>query len=257
MVAVVHRAIVLLHVWHQVVHQVQTEHIAAEVRCRNLRSIGHRRQQLVRIAVRQYDNHVLRLPLSNQIVQDVVHASHLIIYFLRIGGSTNQVEHRVFRFPVLPIGSRQIDQRMVRSTQALRVVAHILHTSVRHVSDVMNQSSLAVWNFQQTVLESFIRKIQLALWVHDAHTIYHKAIRIHVGSSRTERHAPHTSVGIAFHLLSSRKLNINQHLLCIVVLVLKRHRTIIVADGRWLLCKSLHRRTHQNTCNKHPDTSSK
>ena len=63
MVSIVDGAVMLFHVWHQVVSQVEAEHVFSEHRLRHASQAetGWCGQQLIGIAIRQYHNHLLCL----------------------------------------------------------------------------------------------------------------------------------------------------------------------------------------------------
>ena len=108
---------------------------------------------------------------------------------------------------------------------------HILHTSVRHILDVVD--ALAVADLQQAVLKALVREIELVAWVHHAHSVDHEAIGIHVGCSRTECSRPYT-VGALGHRLTAGKLNIHLYVFRMVVPILEGYCTILIHDGRLL-----------------------
>ena len=106
---------------------------------------------------------------------------------------------------------------------------YVLNTSVRHILDVVRQSVLRL-DLQQTVLEALVGEILRILRIHYADAIDNEAIGVHVRRGRTESHCPDT-IGITLHLLTSSKLDIHQHTLCRVVLIVKGHGSIWITDG--------------------------
>ena len=150
MVGIVDGAVMTLNIRHQVIVQIQTEHVAPEARSRcseHARLRGG--QQLVGVTVRQHHDHLLSLALSQQVVEDIVHTTNLIVYFLCVSRTADAVEHGVFLLRVLLVLRGQIDHRLVRGTQTLRVVVDIVELTVRHVLDVVSQRTFACWNLQQ------------------------------------------------------------------------------------------------------------
>ena len=226
-VAVVFRAVVLLDVGHQVVHEVQAERIAAKLRRGCSSCLGSLcRHQLQRIAVGQHHNHLLRLLVGKEVVQDVVHASHLVVHLLRVRRAADEVEHRVALLHVLHVVGRQIDDGVVRGADGLRIVMDVLHASVRHLPDVVRQLATAR-NLQQAVLEPLVGEVLRIHRVHHAHAVHHVAVRIHVGSRRAQRHAPR-AIFAPRHLLAAGKLHVHQHRLRRVVLILESHRPVSI-----------------------------
>ena len=118
MVLIINGTIVLFYIRHQVVNQILTEHIATEAGLRSTVSIGSC-QQLCRITVWQHNNHLLGLLLCQQIVEDIVYTSHLIINFFSICCSTNQIEHRILLIEVHHVVWWQVYNRVISSTQTL------------------------------------------------------------------------------------------------------------------------------------------
>ena len=107
---------------------------------------------------------------------------------------------------------------------------HILDGAVRHILDVVSQSVFR-FDFQQTVLKALVREVLWIVRVHNAHTVNHETIGIHVGRSGSQRHSPQSCLCILLHRLAPSKLHIHQHLFGLVVLVLECHRTIGITDG--------------------------
>ena len=114
-----------------------------------------------------------------------------------------------------------------------------------HILDVVGQSVFRL-DFQQTVFKSLVREVLWIIWVHNANPINNKAVGIHVGGSRSQRHGPQPCLCILLHGVAPSKLHINQHLFGLVVLVLECHRTIIIADGLGI---SLHTAGHEKNQN--------
>ena len=233
MVAVVDSAVVLLNVRQKVVDEVTAEHISSELclRCCGSRWGG---QQLIRITVWQYHDHLLCGTFCQQVVKDIVHASHLIVHLFSICRSTDEIEHRVFLVGILLITWWQIHHGIVGCAKALGIVMDIFNTTVYHVTYVMCQRFLVVVNLKKTVLESLVGEILRILGVHDADTVNDEAVGVHIRSRRTQRYCPCSGVGIFHHRVSAGKLHVNQHFLCIVVPVAERHRTVRIARGRCL-----------------------
>ena len=117
----------------------------------------------------------------------------------------------------------------------------VLHTSVRHIADVVGQRAVA-GNLQQAVLEALVGEVERILGIHDAHPVDDEAIGVHVGSDGglgipfvTQRDGP-CAVGTTGHLFPPGKLDIHQDALGILVLVLESHRAVGI--GTWLCAGS-------------------
>ena len=74
---------------------------------------------------------------------------------------------------------------MVGGTKALGVVADILDAAMRHVADVVNQRTVLRLDVKQTVLETLIGEVRVALRIHDADAVDFEVIGIHVRGGRT------------------------------------------------------------------------
>ena len=240
--------VVLLDVGHQVVDEVLTEDITTETHLRGnlitafLRCGARHRGgsvlkfQLHGVAIGQYDNHLLRLFFGEQIVEDIVHAAYFIIDLLRVGGTADEVEHRVFLLHVGHIGRGQIYNGVVGSAKALGVIVDILNTTMRYVQDVVGQSTCLRLHFQQAILKALIGEVLGILRIHHADAVNDIAVGIHVGGNRTESHRPQT-VGTTCHLFTAGKLHIDKYGLGRIVLVLERHCSVIICSG---LCHAHH-----------------
>ena len=204
MVGIVHRTVVLLDIRHQVVDQVLAEHVLAKAhrfgqRLRKLLRClpRHRRGclwnfQLIGVTVWQHDDHLLRSLLGQQVVEDVIDASHLIVHLLGIRRSTDQVEHGIFLLHISYVVGRKDDDSIIGGTKTLGVIVHILYASMRHILDVVRQGTRLGRNLQQAVLKALVGEILWILRVHHTHAVHDEAVRIHVWSRRTYRHCPHT-----------------------------------------------------------------
>ena len=235
MVSVVDGAIMALHVIHQIASDVITHHIAhhthtAAKTAKTASWCWCRRKQLGWVTIRQHNNHFLSFSLSNQVVEDVVHTSHLVVHLFRISRTAKQIEHWILLVLVRIILRRKIDDGVVHTFQAVRIVVNILHQTMRHLLDVMSQRARLGRDFQEAVLKALIGEILRTERVHHAHAIHHKTIRVHVGSSRSECGCPHT-IRTFRHGVSASKLHIHLHILGIGVLILESHRTIRIADS--------------------------
>ena len=116
MVAIVDSTIVLFHIRHQVVDDVLSEYITAKTHLGNTSLSRHSAEQLRWVTIGKHDNHFLCLSFGQQVVEDVVHPSHLIIYFFRIGGTTDQIENRILLVAVTHIAWWQINHGLVGAT---------------------------------------------------------------------------------------------------------------------------------------------
>ena len=231
MVGIVDRAVVLLDIGHQVVGEVEAEDVLAEHGLRHTSTGGRCGQQLIGIAVGQHHDHLLCLPLCQEVVEDIVHAAYLIIYLFCIRRTADAVEHGVFLILVLLVLWGQIDDGLIGGTQVLRVVMDIFYLSVGHVLDVVRQTALAGRNLQQAVLETLVGEVQGILGVHHAHTVDDEAVGVHVWGGRTQGDGPQSRLGVVLHGVAPCELHIDQHLLGLVVLVLECHGAVCVADG--------------------------
>ena len=239
MVAVGLGAIVLVDIRQQVVDEVVAEDVTAKAHLTgNLvaallgGSTRHRRRGILRlqlhgIAVGQHDNHLLGLVGSQQVVEDVVDAPHLVVDLLRVSSAADEVEYGVFLFAVHHVAGWQVDDGMVGGSQTLGVVADIFDAAVGHVEDVMRQCAVLRGNLQQAVLEALVREVLRVLRIHHAHAVNDVAVGIHVRGGRPEGHRP-CAVGTTGHLLAASKLHVHQHSLGSVVLVTERHGPVIV-----------------------------
>ena len=230
-VSIVDGTVVALYVGHQIVVEVEAEHIAPESRSR---CSEHARrwcgQKLIRVAVWQHNDHLLGLALCEQVVENIVHAPHLVVDLLSIGSTADAVEYGIFLVRILLVLRRQIDHGLIRGPETLGVVMDVFHLTVGHILDVVGQSLLA-GNLQQTVLETLIREVLGILRIHHAHTVDNKTVGIHVGSDGAEGDGPESCLGIPRHGVAPGKLYIDQHLLGLVVLVLERHGSVGIANG--------------------------
>ena len=116
MVGIVDGTIVALHVWHQIIDQVHTEHILTKHCLWHAAILRLGRQQFVGITIGHNDNHFLCSAFSNKVIEDIISTTYFIIYLFGIGGSTNQVEHRIFLPSILLIPRWQIDDGLIRGT---------------------------------------------------------------------------------------------------------------------------------------------
>ena len=251
MVGIIHRAVVLFDIRHEVVDEVLAEHVTAKA-CLGLTACGLRfsGQQLRGVAIRQHDNHLLSLLVSQQIVENVIHTAHLVIYLLGICRTTDEIEHGILLLEVLHIRRWQIDNSLIGGTKALGVIVDILQTSVRHIFDIVRQCAVAR-NLQKAVLETFVGEVLVVLRVHHAHSINDEAIGIHVRGSRSQRRSPHARLFVAGHGVTACKLHIDLHILGLIVLVEECHCSILIAtDGfrSLLLSPATNARQHSKSC---------
>ena len=188
MILIVDGTVVFLDIRHQVVDQVLTEHVATKTGLWSTVS-SRRCQQFGGITIRQHDNHLLGSLLCQQIVEDIVHTTHLIINLFGISSTTNQIEYRVFLITTHHVVGWQIHDGGIGAAQTLRVIMDILHGAMGHILDVVGQSVFR-FDLQQTVLKALVGEVLWVVGVHDAHTVNHEAIGIHVGGSRTQCHGP-------------------------------------------------------------------
>ena len=242
MVGIVDGAVVGLDIGHQVVDEVLAENIASET-CLWLAIVSGgtavRRggQQLRRIAVGQYDYHLLGTFVGQQVVKDIIDAAHFIIDLLGVGSTADEVEHRILLLQVLHVTRRQIDNGLIGTAKAFGVIMHVFQTAMWYLSDVVRQGAVLRGYLQQAVLKALVREILRVLRIHDAGAVHNKAIRIHVGSDRSEGDSPLT-VGTALHFLASGELHIYQHILSRVVPVGESHRPVIVRTRLCACCRS-------------------
>ena len=116
MVAIVDGTVVLLHIRHQVVDDVLGEYITAKTHLGNTSLCRHCAEQLRWVTIGQYDNHLLCLSFGQQVIEDIVHSSHLIIYFFSISGTTDQIEHGIVLVAVTHVAWWQINNGLVGAT---------------------------------------------------------------------------------------------------------------------------------------------
>ena len=231
--SIVDGAVVAFHIRHQIVDEIETEHIAAEIRHGNRSGIGRLGQQFIGIAIGQHHYHLFGLPLGNQVVEDIVHAAHLIIHLFGVGGSADEIEHGILFLRVLLVAGRQADHRLIDSAQVLGIVVDVFHTAVGNGTDVVGQTALT-GNLEQTVLKTFVWEILVALRIHDAHAIDNETVGIHVGGGGSESCGPQSGRRVFLHRLAASKLHIDLHILGLVVLVLEGYGAVGVANGRGL-----------------------
>ena len=227
MVGIVDGTVVALHIGHQVFVQVEAEHVTEHATHTTRAGLG--RQQFGGIAIRQHHDHLFGLAFSQQVVEDIVHTTNLIIHFLGIRCTTDQIEHRIFLVLVLLVLRGQIDDGLVRGTQTLGVIVDILQLAVGHVLDVVGQSVLAR-NLQQTVLETLVGEVLRVLGIHHADTVDDVAIGVHVRSHRTEGNSP-KALFVTLHGITPCKLHVDQHLLGLIVLVVKGYSAVGITNG--------------------------
>ena len=232
MVSIVDGAVMLFHVWHQVVSQVEAEHVLPEHRLRHASQAetGWGGQQLIGITVRQYHNHLLCLAFCQQVVEDIIHSSYLVIHLLRIGRTANQIEHGVFLVLILLILRGQIDHSLIRGPQTLGIIVDILQLAVGHIQNVVGQFAFAGRNLQQRVLEALVREVLGILRVHHTHAVDDKAIGIHVRRGRAEGDSPKSCLGIARHGVATCKLHVYHDFFGLIVLVLEGYGSVFMTD---------------------------
>ena len=235
MVGIIDGAIMLFHVWHQVVSQIVAEHIVAK---HSLRHTSHAHsgwggQQFVRVTVRQHHDHLLGLTFCQKVVEDIVHASHFIIHLLCVCRTADEIEHGVFLVLLLLVLRWQVDHSLIRGAEALRIIVDILHRAVGHVLDVVSQTARLGRNLQQRVLKAFVGEVLRVLWIHHAHPVDDKAVGVHVWCGRSDGGRP-DALCILCHGVAPSKLHVYQHLFRQIVLVLESHRSVLIADGRAL-----------------------
>ena len=232
MVGIVDGAVVTLNIGHQVVVEVEAEHISSELRARCAEHAFRRcGQQFIGVAVGQHHDHLLSLTLCEQVVEDIVHTTDLVIHLLGIGGTADEVEHGIALLGVLGIARGQTDHGLIGGTETLGVIVDIVDVAVGHILDVVGQGAVTGRDLQQTVLKTLVGEILLTGGIHDAHAIDDEAIGIHIGGSRTEGGGPETGLGIALHGVTPGELYINEHLLGLVVAVTEGHRAVGIAGG--------------------------
>ena len=120
-VRIVDGTVVALHIGHQVVVQVETEHVATKT-CLWHTTQTHGwlcRKEFIGVAIGQYHNHLLSLTLGQKVVEDIVHTADLIIDFLSIGSAADAVEHGVFLIRILLVLRWQIDYGLIGGTETL------------------------------------------------------------------------------------------------------------------------------------------
>ena len=142
-VAVIHRAVVLLNIRHQVVHHVFAERVVTELQ-------GWERifctffwwKKLGRVAVWQHDNHLLGVSRGYQVVEDIVHPTHFVVHLLRVGRAADQVEYGIVLVSLAHVVGRKVNQRVVRALKALGIIMDIFHCSMGNRFDVVSQCSV-------------------------------------------------------------------------------------------------------------------
>ena len=205
-----------------------------------LSGTGH---QLHGVTVWHHHNHLLGLTSSQQVIHDIVHTTDFVVHLFGIGGTADEVKHRVAFLVVTHIGRWQINHGMVGGTNGLRIVVDILHPAMCHISNIVRQGSILVSRryLQQTVLETFVGEVLRILRVHHTDTVDNEAVGIHVGRSRSEGHRPQT-VSATGHVLTSSKLHVDHHVLGGLVFVLESDSTVSITAG---LCHHGHRQQGQ------------
>ena len=108
---------------------------------------------------------------------------------------------------------------------------NILYTTMTDRQNIVSEFSFVRLDFQQTILESFVREIILTQRVHDAHPVHLEMIRIHIRSRRTQRYRPDAGFLVERHVMFSCKLNIYGHLFSLSIVIIERHRPIVITDG--------------------------
>ena len=98
--------------------------------------------QLHGVTVWHHHNHLLSLTSSQQVVHDIVHTTYLVVHLLGIGSTADKVEHWVALLVVTHIGRWQIDHSVVGSANGLRIVVDILYPTMRHVGNLVGQSTV-------------------------------------------------------------------------------------------------------------------
>ena len=214
--SIVDGTVVLLYKRHQVVKEILAEKIELH---RIAVTLPH---QTGRITVRKHDNHLLGSTLSNEIIQDEVHLTHLEIDFFCIGGTADKIHYRVFLLWVFIIRRWCIDNGIAEHTHRIRPVVHIVHLTVRHILQRMDKITVAT-HIQQTVLEAFIGKPFCILRIHHLMAIHNKTIGVDVGNGRTKCNGPDV-IFTFLHVFTPGKLYIYLNSLSVSV-------TIIESDG--------------------------
>ena len=137
---------------------------------------------------------------------------------------------------ILFIARRQIDYRLIRSPQTIRVVVDILYLSVGNRTDIVRQTTLGTWNLQQAVLKALVGEILIVRRVHHTHPVNNKAVGVHIRGCWSEGHLPY-ALCIFLHGITTCKLYIDQYFLGIGIVVLERYFAILMTFISWL-CKS-------------------
>ena len=222
--SIVDGTVVLLYKRHQVVKEILAEKIELH---RIAVTLPH---QTGRITVRKHDNHLLGSTLSNEIIQNEVHLTHLEINFFGIGRTADKIHNRIFLLRVLIICRRCINNGITKHTHRIRPVVHIVHFAMRHILERMNEVPVSA-HIKQTVLKAFIGEPLSILGVHHLMTVDNETIRINVGNCRAERNGPHI-VFTFLHLVAASKLHIDHHLFGMFILIVKRYSIVRIHNRR-------------------------
>ena len=107
----------------------------------------------------------------------------------------------------------------------------IIHHTMRHILDIMRQSTLTTGYLQQAVLKALVGEILVALGIHDADAIDDEAVGIHIRSRRTEGSRPEAALLVVLHRISSCELHIDHDILRLIVFVAESHCAVFVANG--------------------------
>ena len=222
--SIVDRAIVFLHIRHQVIQKILTEEVKLYGTAITLP------HQTGWIAIGKYDDHLLGSTLGNQVIQDKVHLANLEIDLFGIGGTADEIHHGVFLPGVFVIRRWCIDYRIAKHTHRIRPVVHVVHLAMRHILQRMDEVSVTT-HVKQTVLEALVGEPLCILRVHHLMTIHNETIGINVGNSRAKRYGPY--IVFAFlHLMATSKLHINHHLLCMFILIVERYGVVRIHNRR-------------------------
>ncbi len=223
--APVERAEIALHERHHALGQLAGEvgvHPGRLHRGRGRRAVHH-------VAVRHHDDHLLRLALGDEVVQDDVELAHLEPGLLGVGGAADQIEDRIFLVAFL-VSRRGVDHQRAVHADHGGLVVHIHDPAVRDVVERIER--VLVRHLQQAGLELLVGEDVRVVGILHADAVHHEVVGVNIGLGRLHGGAPH-AFGVAHHRdVPLLELARQHHLRGPGILVVEGHAAVGVHDVR-------------------------
>ncbi len=203
--SVVDGAVVFLNVGHKEIEKILAKHIKLHSGCISLTC------NTVGVAVGKNDNHLFGLALSDEVVENKVHFAYFEIYLLGVGGAADEVHYGVTCALAVVVCGGNVNNGVAECVSRIRPISYVLYATVRNVFEGVRQVKVAT-HIQKAVFETLVGKPFGVNGVHNLHSVNDKAVRIDVGSGRSESDRPHALV-VFFHFVTTGKLNVYLNLL--------------------------------------------